>query len=117
MVRPAVRRVAGLDVFVEFGGTPDELGTSMQRLVENSPVKLKIVDNRGTRVFPATGTPTDCVDAWRCRFFTRDSSAGLSDADLLTLLSRLAEEHRFTHIEKLHEFDGAPAYSKAQGED
>jgi isocitrate dehydrogenase len=89
----------------------------MQRLVENTPVELKIVDNRGTRVFPATGTPTDCVDAWRCRFFARDSSAELSDADLLILLSRLAEEHRFTHIEKLHEFDGAPAYSKAQGED
>ena len=90
---------------------------SMLRLVENSPVELKIVDNRGTRVFPATGTPTDCVDAWRCRFIVRDSAAGLSDADLLTLLSRLAEEHRFTHIEKLHEFDGAQAYSKAQGED
>jgi isocitrate dehydrogenase len=117
MVRPAVRRVAGIDVFVEFGGTPDELGTSMQRLVESSPVELKIVDNRGTRVFPATGTPTDCVDAWRCRFIMRDSAAGLSDADLLNLLSRLAEEHRFTHIEKLHEFDGAQAYSKAQGED
>jgi len=116
-VRPAVRRVAGLDVFVEFGGTPDELGTSMLRLVENSPVELKMVDNRGTRVFPATGTPTDCVDAWRCRFIVRDSAAGLSDADLLILLSRLAEEHRFTHIEKLHEFDGAQAYSKAQGED
>ena len=68
-------------------------------------------------MFPATGTPTDCVDAWRCRFIMRDSSAGLSDGDLLTLLSRLAEEHRFTHIEKLHEFDGAQAYSKAQGED
>ena len=115
MVRPATRRVAGLDVFVEFGGTPDELGTSMQRLVENTPVELKIVDNRGTRVFPATGTPTDCVDAWRCRFFARDSSAELSDADLLTLLSRLAEEHRFTHIEKLHEFDGAPGLQQGSG--
>jgi hypothetical protein len=57
------------------------------------------------------------VDAWRCRFITRDSSAGLSDADLLTLLTCLAEEHRLTHIEKLHEFDGVQAYSKAQGED
>jgi isocitrate dehydrogenase len=116
-VRPAVRRVAGLDVFVEFGGTPDELGSAMERLVENAPVALKIVDNRGTRVYPPTGTPTDCVDAWRCRFVMRDPAGELSDADLLTLLARLAEGHRFTHIEKLHEFDGAQAYSKAQGED
>jgi isocitrate dehydrogenase len=116
-VRPAVRRVAGLDVFVEFGGTPDELGRAMERLAENAPVALKIVDNRGTRVYPATGTPTDCVDAWRCRFVMRDPSGELSDSDLLTLLSRMAESHRFTHVEKLHEFDGVPGFSKAQGED
>jgi isocitrate dehydrogenase len=116
-VRPAMRRVAGVDVFVEFGGSPDELGTAVERLVADSPLALKIVDNRGTRVYPATGTPTDCVDAWRCRFVVRDSSGELSDSDLLTLLSRMAESHRFTHVEKLHEFDGAPGFSKAQGED
>jgi isocitrate dehydrogenase len=117
LVHPATRRVAGLDVFVEYDGTPEQLGEAMQRLVADSPVELRIVDNRGTRVFPPTGTPTDCVDAWRCRFLTRDGSDDLSDADVLTLLARLAESHRFTHIEKLHEFDGAPAFSKAQGED
>jgi isocitrate dehydrogenase len=116
-VRPAMRRVVGVDVFVEFGGTPDELGQAVERLVIDSPVALKIVDNRGTRVYPATGTPTDCVDAWRCRFIVRDPVGGLSDSDLLTLLSRMAESHRFTHVEKLHEFDGQPGFSKAQGED
>ena len=116
-VRPAMRRVAGVDVFVEFGGGPEELGHSVERLVIDSPLALKIVDNRGTRVYPATGTPTDCVDAWRCRFIVRDPVGELSDSDLLTLLSRMAESHRFTHIEKLHEFDGQPGFSKAQGED
>jgi isocitrate dehydrogenase len=116
-VHPATRRVAGVDIFVEYGGDAEALGRSMERLVESSPVELKIVDNRGTRVYPLTGTPTDCVDAWRCRFLMRDTAAELSDGDLLTLVSRLADEHRFTHIEKLHEFDGAPAFSKAQGED
>jgi len=117
LVHPTTRRVAGVDVFVEFDGTPDQLGTAMERLVSDSPVELRLVDNRGTRVYPPTGTPTDCVDAWRCRFLMRDGSAELSDADLLTLLSRLADGHRFTHIEKLHEFDGVMAYTKAQGED
>jgi isocitrate dehydrogenase len=117
LVHPATRRVAGVDVFVEWDGTPDQLGSAMEGLVGDSPVALRLVDNRGTKVYPATGTPTDCVDAWRCRFLMRDGSAELSDGDLLTLLSRLAEGHRFTHIEKLHEFDGAMAYTKAQGED
>jgi isocitrate dehydrogenase len=117
LVHPAVRRVAGVDVFVEFDGSPEQLGTAMEQLVGDSPVELRLVDNRGTRVYPPTGTPTDCVDAWRCRFLVRDGTGELSDGDLLTLLARLAESHRFTHIEKLHEFDGAMAYSKAQGED
>jgi isocitrate dehydrogenase len=117
LVHPAVRRVAGVDVFVEFDGTPEQLGSAMEQLVGDSPVELKMVDNRGTRVYPPTGTPTDCVDAWRCRFLVRDGSGELSDADLLTLLARLADAHRFTHVEKLHEFDGVMAYSKAQGED
>jgi len=117
LVHPQTRRVAGVDVFVEFDGTPQQLGEAMERLAADSPVALKIVDNRGTRVYPPTGTPTDCVDAWRCRFLVRDGAAELSDDELLTLLSRLAEGHRFTHVEKLHEFDGEPAFSKAQGED
>jgi isocitrate dehydrogenase len=116
-VRPSSRRVAGVDVFVEFGGTPEELGRHVERLVEASPVELRIVDNRGTRVYPPTGTLTDCVDAWRCRFMVREPDAELSDADLITLLARLAEDLRFTHVEKLHEIDGAPGFSRAQGED
>jgi isocitrate dehydrogenase len=117
IVRPSSRRVAGVDVFVEFGGTPEELGTRIERLVESSPVELRLVDNRGTRVYPPTGTPTDCVDAWRCRFLMRDPAGELSDGDLLTLLARMAEDHRFTHVEKLHEIDGSPGFSRAQGED
>jgi isocitrate dehydrogenase len=117
LVHPSTRRVAGVDVFVEWDGTPDQLGSAMERLVETTPVELRLVDNRGTKVYPPTGTPTDCVDAWRCRFLMRDASSELSDSDLLALLSRLADGHRFTHIEKLHEFDGAMAYTKAQGEE
>ncbi len=63
---------------------------------------------------PPTGTLTDCVDAWRCRLLARDGD--MSDGDLLTLLGNFGGIP-FTHIEKLHEFDGEPAFSKAQGED
>jgi isocitrate dehydrogenase len=33
------------------------------------------------------------------------------------LLRRVAGAHRWMHVEKLQEFDGEPAYSRAQGED
>ena len=114
VVRPVTRRVVGADVFVEWGGDAMSLGELVTELVADTPFELRIVDNRGTVVYPPTGTLTDCVDAWRCRLLARDGD--MSDGDLLTLLGNFGGIP-FTHIEKLHEFDGEPAFSKAQGED
>ena len=44
------------------------------------------------------------------------TAAELADPELIWLLERIGG-CPFTHIEKLHEFDGEPAFSKAQGED
>jgi isocitrate dehydrogenase len=115
-VRPSSRSVVGVDVFVESGLQPDELGPSMERLAEGSALALKVVTNRGTRVYPSTGTLTDCVDSYPCRFVPA-SGGEVTDADILDLLGRIAAEHRWNHVEKLYEFDGEPAFTKAQGED
>ena len=117
MVRPQTRRVVGMDVFVEFDGTPEQLGKSLEQLAEGSPLKLKMVSSRGTMVYPVAGFLTDLVDHWRCRFILRDSGGDLIDAQAFDLLQRISSKHRWTHIEKLHEFDGQPGFTKAQGED
>ena len=114
-VVPGERRTVGVDVFVESPLLPDELGPSVERLVEGSPLELKLITNRGTRVYPLTGTPTDCVDSYPCRFLARDGSE-VKDAQVVELLQRIGAEHRWGHVEKLYEFDGAPSYTKAQGE-
>jgi isocitrate dehydrogenase len=59
----------------------------------------------------------DLVDHWRCRFILRDDGGELTDTVALDLLQRIGGKHRWTHIEKLHEFDGQPGFTKAQGED
>jgi isocitrate dehydrogenase len=41
----------------------------------------------------------------------------VADADILDLLSRISSQHKWSHLEKLQEFDGAPSYTLAQGED
>jgi isocitrate dehydrogenase len=117
MVRPQTRRVVGMDVFVEFDGTPEQLGKSLEQLAEGSPLKLKMVSSRGTMVYPVAGFLTDLVDHWRCRFILRDSGGDLIDAQAFDLLQRISSKHRWTHIEKLHEFDGQLGFTKAQGED
>ncbi|MGZ4780082.1 MAG: hypothetical protein ACXV5L_12860 [Thermoanaerobaculia bacterium] len=69
----------------------------------------------GTVVYPPTGTPTDCVDAYQCRFLGTGTDE-VDDGQIATLLLALSAEHRWGHIEKLHEFDGQPAFTMAQGE-
>lgn len=115
--RAATRRVAGVDVFVDSSLPPSELGASLEALVEGTPLRLKMVSNRGTVVFPDQGGAVDCVDHFRCRFRARDEREDLSDEALLSLLDRVGSRHRWMHVEKLHEFDGEAGWTRAQGED
>lgn len=116
-VRPKSRKVVGLDLFIESGLDPVALGRSLEGALEGSPVALKIISNRGTKVYPATGTITDCVDAYQCRLVLRDASGELTDAQLLDTLQRIGARHQWGHLEKLQEFNGAAGFTKAQGED
>jgi|1185.fasta_scaffold03181_1 isocitrate dehydrogenase len=115
-VVPSRRAVVGVDVFVESALQPGELGPEIERLAEGSALRLKVVTNRGTQVYPSTGTLTDCVDSYPCRFVPA-AGGEVSDADILDLLNRVAAEHTWNHVEKLYSFDGEPAFTKAQGED
>ena len=113
---PASRSYVGVDIFVEWDGDPDTLGHSVEALAAGTPFALKMISNRGTKVYPATGTATACVDHWRCRFFGRDGHEPTS-ADVLALLDRIGQRHRWMHVERLQVFDGEPGFTKAQGED
>jgi len=117
LVHVGERRVVGADVFVEWDGSVEELGRRAEAAAGGSRVRLKMISSRGTRVYPATGAMTDVVDAWRCRFVLADGSA-LAQEDLVDLLQRVSGQSvSWTHVEKLQEFDGEPAFTKAQGED
>jgi isocitrate dehydrogenase len=113
---PATRRTVGMDVFVEAETGSEELGRSLERVAETLPVRLKMISNRGTVVYPATGGSTDCVDHWRCRFVLRDGVENVGAAEFADLLTRVGVQHHWNHVETLYEFDGAPSFTRAQGE-
>lgn len=115
-VVPTERRVVGVDVFVESGLMPEELGPLLDRLVESSALRLKMISNRGTKVYPDGNTNIDVVDHYRCRFVLREEGE-LSRAEIRSLLSTIETDVDWVHLELLQEFDGAPAFTKAQGED
>jgi isocitrate dehydrogenase len=116
-VTPKARRVVGADIFVEANLFPAELGPKIAALAEGTPFKLKMISNRGTQVFPDKGTLIDCVDQYRCRFMLREAAGEGQAPDVLALVAKIGESFRWAHIEMLQEFDGAPGYTKAQGED
>jgi isocitrate dehydrogenase len=51
------------------------------------------------------------------RAFLAIRGGDVTDEAILELVQTVGREIRWTHIEKLHEFDGEPAFTKAQGED
>ena len=116
-VKAKNRRVIGVDIFIESGLSPQKLGESLQRLASGSVFSLKLISNRGTKVFPSTGTITDCIDQYRCRFMFRLDDGEATEKQITDLVTHVGSEHRWVTIEKLQEFDGIPTFTKSQGED
>ncbi|MEM8867538.1 MAG: NADP-dependent isocitrate dehydrogenase [Verrucomicrobiota bacterium] len=117
--KPKTRKVVGTDIFIEFDGTPEVLGDLIEDAAEGTDFKLKMISNRGTMVYPANGVDTDCVDHWRCRMTLNPELTGkdIDDNSLWQLLNRISQNGLcWMHIEKLNQFDGENAYTKAQGE-
>ena len=116
-VKVSDRRDVGADVFIESGKMPDEVGKSLEQIVEGSKLKLKMISNRGTQVYPVAAAAFDGVDHHRCRFVMEEKSQAMTEADLLDLLQRVGQSWRWIHVERLPEYNGEPGYTKAQGED
>jgi len=113
----ADRKVVGIDVFVESKATPDEIGKRLEELTSESPFKLKMISNRGTKLYPSAGAITDTVDHWRCRFMLKQPEVSIAHGLVDSLLGQIEKSFSWMHIEKLQEFSGQAGFTKAQGED
>jgi isocitrate dehydrogenase len=108
--------VIGADIFVDSGLPPAELGPALEAICGSSPLKLKMISNRGTKVYPDGNPNIDCVSHHRCRFVSRSGEPIRFD-DALALARKINESHEVCHIERLLRIDGADGFTKAQGED
>ncbi|MCW8085890.1 NADP-dependent isocitrate dehydrogenase [Sabulicella glaciei] len=110
------RELVGVDVFVESERDPKAIGITLQAAAEGSAFDLKMISSRGAQVWPEMGGNTFLVDHFRARFVFREPPKGDAVAEITDLLSRIGRQHRWMHIEKLQRFDGADAFTRAQGE-
>jgi isocitrate dehydrogenase len=115
--RPA-KELVGLDVFLDWDESdrdPEVLGRRLES-VAGPELTLKMITNRGTKVYPNGHPETFCTDHWRCRFVDRDGGA-VTHRTVIELLDRLAADGLdFIKTEHLYTFDGERGYSLGQGE-
>lgn len=118
---PGVRKnnkvLEGVDVFIDWseeGRDPDVLGEGLVAASESW--KLKMITNRGVKVWPGGLPETFATDHWRCRFLPGDSTS-ITNADIVALLSSLvAAGFDVIKTENLYSFGGRRGYSLGQGE-
>ncbi|MDX2177879.1 MAG: isocitrate/isopropylmalate family dehydrogenase [Candidatus Sumerlaeia bacterium] len=103
---PAGRALKGFDFFVEHTGIP-----AMPAKV--GPFDLKMVSNRGSKVFPGPTPDIVLVDVHRVRY---EAAGQVSDGDVMAAVAELDKSFKWMHIEKLQDFCGKAGYSLAQGQ-
>jgi isocitrate dehydrogenase len=109
----AKRTCVGLDVFVcHHPELLDELATRLQQ-AETPALKLKMITNRGVKVWPKGAVSPFTTDHWRCRF----KGEHIKHQDILELLQRIHHTGLdFIKTEHLYTFDDIPGFSLGQGE-
>jgi isocitrate dehydrogenase len=125
-VRPMVRReCCGIDVFVcDVDSTPDALAARLQAAAAGR-LQLKLVTNRGVKVWPGGFPETFCTDHWRCRFVAAEADLNapnpqyraIDPAIVPALLACLHEAGvEVVKTENLYLFDGERGFTLGQGE-
>jgi isocitrate dehydrogenase len=100
----------------KFFSAADELGALVEK-VNGDGVKLVMISNRGTKVYPGGQPDTFCVDHWRCRFMSDTDGGTLTKQQVINLLARFEENNLdFIKTEHLYNFDGKAGYALGQGQ-
>ncbi len=123
--KPQHKQLVGVDVFIDWPGSdPNEIGKKLDSN-GSKKMKLKMITNRGVKVYPSGVPETYCTDHWRCRFVSLDAKIKTGDPiytpieyeQVVALLSKLnLQGFDVIKTENLYEFDGQRGFSLGQGE-
>ncbi|MDH5722670.1 MAG: NADP-dependent isocitrate dehydrogenase [Alphaproteobacteria bacterium] len=106
------KELAGVDIFLDWEGKPDDLAKVLNGACANG-MSLKIISNRGVKVWPDGQPDTFCSDHWSCRFIGND----IDNSHIIKQLEGLkAAGLDFVKTDNLYTFNGERGYSLAQGE-
>ena len=108
------RELDGVDVFIYSTKPTDEIGKALEKIA-GPDFNLKMLSNRGAKVYPDGMAETFCTDHWRCRFLGNNKV--VTQADIRSLLAKVEGlGFEWIKLENLYKFDGQKVYSMGQGE-
>ncbi|GAB1373022.1 NADP-dependent isocitrate dehydrogenase [Candidatus Kapaibacterium sp.] len=118
-VKPS-KELDGIDVFVDWVGTdrnPNVLGAKLSEIASKTDMFLKMITNRGVKVFPDGFSETFCTDHWRCRFKRKSDDTKINHNDIFNLQKMIFDEgFDIIKTENLYLINGERAYTLGQGE-
>lgn len=114
---PAKKELIGVDIFLhERNPDANSLGARVEKAAAGGPLGLKMISNRGLKVYPNGLKETFCTDHWRCRFQTRDESTASPEA-VWTMMKKMTDAGLdVIKTENLYLFDGEKGYTLGQGQ-
>jgi isocitrate dehydrogenase len=107
----------GVDMFCYLpDGTGQAMADKLAPLNGTGGLELKVISNRGQKIWPDGFGETFCVDQFRCRFQAPDGKSPVGGAGVAALIARAAEIGvDVTKMETLRTFDGEIGFSQIQG--
>ncbi|MBL0956392.1 MAG: NADP-dependent isocitrate dehydrogenase [Leptospira sp.] len=111
------KELVGVDIFLDIPNDrdPNVLGKNIEVITENF-LHLKMITNRGVKVYPKGQKETFLTDHFRCRFISPNGGK-IQHKDITAVLTLLESKgYDFIKTENLYEFDGVAGYSLGQGE-
>jgi len=108
--------IVGADLYLDANEGCQQLATTLQKLLHDTPFQLTMISNRGTQVWPTGSVYTDCVNYWQARIERRKNTDEISQTQILTTLLTLSKTHLISSYELLRTFNKKPGYTLAQGQ-
>lgn len=109
------KELFGVDIFIDWDkGTAEELGKTLEKFKVGN-LALRVITNRGVKVYPGGLPETFCTDHWRCRFHAEEGET-IEHQQIVELYNQLIQAgFDCIKTENLYLFDGEPGFAAVHG--
>lgn len=113
--RKTRRRLDGLDIFVEWRGSAEDLVARIEPFGDPKGFQLCVISNQRAQKHPSGRHRASANDHWLCRF-RYGGKRRAAEEQVAPLLARLSTAVRWMHVEKLTAFNGSPGFTPIENE-